>query len=187
MEKIQIGNKQFNVDIADTPEKRKQGLSNKTSIDKDYGMLFLFDKEQDEVSFTMKNTSIPLDIVFMDEDGEVISIENGEPHSNNPYIEYDVSYVLEVNPNSGIKVGDKLLLEDKENKDRPKMEVLDSKGKTQFKLSGGERIVSRKETKVLIRKAKKANKLKTDSAYSDLGRYLFSVFNKQDERGVEYV
>ena len=54
-------------------------------------------------------------------------------------------------------------------------------------LVGGERIVSRKETKVLIRKAKKALDSHSDSDYKSLGKYIFKVFKKQDSREPEYV
>ena len=51
-------------------------------------------------------------------------------------------------------------------------------------LKGGERIVSRRETKVLIKKAKKAYKSKSDNDYKTLGKYMFKVFdffkNKQN-------
>lgn len=186
MEKIKIGNKTFEVEIADTEEKRRIGLSNRKSLPKNQGMLFLFDEEQEEVSFTMKDTSIPLDIIFIDEDGDVISIAKGEPHNEDPYIEYEVSYVLEVNQDSGITEDDSLLLEEDDNTN-PEMEILDSKGKVQYKLKGGERIVSRRETKILIKKSKKAKKTNSDSSYRTLARYMFKVLNNQDSREPEYV
>jgi len=62
-------------------------------------------------------------------------------------------YVVELNQNRGVKVGDSLEFEDDDN---IVMKVLAPDGSTQMGLQGGERIVSRKETKVLIRKAKKA-------------------------------
>jgi len=62
-------------------------------------------------------------------------------------------YVVEVNVNSGVQEGDSLeFVEDEE----VVMKVLAPDGSSQMDLVGGERIVSRKETKVLIRKAKKA-------------------------------
>jgi hypothetical protein len=54
-------------------------------------------------------------------------------------------------------------------------------------LKGGERIVSRRETKILIKKAKKAEASKTDGAYRALGRYIFKVLKRQDSREPEYV
>mgnify|MGYP006872986311 CR=1 FL=1 len=54
-------------------------------------------------------------------------------------------------------------------------------------LFGGERIVSRRETKVLIRKALKAYNSKEDKDYKALGKYIFKVFKGQDTREPEYV
>lgn len=54
-------------------------------------------------------------------------------------------------------------------------------------LWGGERIISRRETKILIRKARKAYQTNQDSDYKTLGRYIFKVIKKQDTREPEYV
>jgi hypothetical protein len=54
-------------------------------------------------------------------------------------------------------------------------------------LKGGERIVSRKETKVLIKKALKAGASKEDKDYKALGKYIFKVLKGQNERPAEYV
>ena len=54
-------------------------------------------------------------------------------------------------------------------------------------IKGDVRIFSRKNTKVLIRQAKKADKLKTDSAYKRLGKSIFKYMRIQDENGEEYV
>ena len=70
------------------------------------------------------------------------------------------------------------------------MKVLAPDGSTQMNLQGGERIVSRKETKTLIRKAKRAyeNKDKDYDKYCKaLGRYMFKVIKGQNERPPEYV
>ena len=77
--------------------------------------------------------------------------------------------------------------DDDENDELPVMKVLAPDGSTQMELEGGERIVSRRETKILIKKAKKADKTKNDSDYKALGRYIFKVFKKQDARDPEYV
>lgn len=141
-------------------------------------MLFVYDDPQD-VSFWMKNTSIPLDIIFINEDEEVISVKKGIPMSEESITESNVQYVLEVNQNSGIKPGDEFEEHDEdEEDDLPKMKVLAPDGTVQMELEGGERIVSRKETKVLIKKAKKAYQSKDDKDYKALGKYIFKVFNK---------
>ena len=67
------------------------------------------------------------------------------------------------------------------------MYILGSDGKPQMDLVGGERIISIKETKSLISKAKRANKSKKDSDYKKLGKYIFKILKKQDERKPEYV
>lgn len=150
-------------------------------------MLFVYDEPQ-EVSFWMKNTSIPLDIIFINEDEEVISVKQGTPMSEESIVESEVQYVLEVNQNSGIKPGDEIDIEDEDDSDDlPKMKVLAPDGTVQMELEGGERIVSRRETKILIKKAKKAYRSKNDKDYKALGRYIFKVFNKQDNRDPEYV
>lgn len=150
-------------------------------------MLFVYDEPQ-EVSFWMKNTSIPLDIIFINEDEEVISVRQGTPMSEESIVESEVQYVLEVNQNSGIKPGDEIDIEDEDDIDNlPKMKVLAPDGTVQMELEGGERIVSRRETKILIKKAKKAYRSKNDKDYKALGRYIFKVFNKQDNRDPEYV
>jgi hypothetical protein len=72
------------------------------------------------------------------------------------------------------------------------MKVIDSKGNTQMELEGGERIVSRKETKMLIKKAKLAESVKNDpdkftKKCKSLGKYMFKVLRGQDSRDTEYV
>ena len=71
------------------------------------------------------------------------------------------------------------------------MKILAPDGSTQMKLEGGERIVSRRETKILISKAKKVyfnqNKSNDESLCKNLGKYMVKVLNKQDNRDPEYV
>lgn len=182
---ITIGDKKYKVEIADTPEKQEKGLMGRKSLPEDQGMLFIYDEPQD-LSYWMKNTLISLDIIFIDDDMEVVSVKQGQPMSKEPITENDVQYVLEVNSNSGIEEGDQLVIEDFDDKEYS-MHVLFPDGSTQMNLKGGERIVSRRETKILIKKAKKAEASKTDGAYRALGRYIFKVLKRQDSREPEYV
>lgn len=182
---ITIGDKKYKVEIADTPEKQEKGLMGRKSLPKNQGMLFIYDEPQD-LSYWMKNTLISLDIIFIDDDMEVVSVKQGQPMSEEPITENDVQYVLEVNSNSGIEEGDQLVIEDSDDKEYS-MHVLFPDGSTQMNLKGGERIVSRRETKILIKKAKKAEASKTDGAYRALGRYIFKVLKRQDSREPEYV
>lgn len=182
---ITIGDKKYKVEIADTPEKQEKGLMDRESLPENQGMLFIYDEPQD-LSYWMKNTLISLDIIFIDDDMEVVSVKQGQPMSEEPITEDDVQYVLEVNSNSGIEEGDQLVVEDSDDKEYS-MHVLFPDGSTQMNLKGGERIVSRRETKILIKKAKKAEASKTDGAYRALGRYIFKVLKRQDSREPEYV
>lgn len=179
---ITIGNKQYNVQEAKTQDEKAKGLQGIQELPKNEGMLFYYDSPQ-EVSMWMKDTNIPLDIIFINDDQEVIKVCQGKPNDETLITVQDVSYVLEINIDSGIKVGDELEFEDK----GPVMKVLAPDGSEQMWLWGEERIFSRKNTKVLIRKAKKAAETQLDSDYKALGKYMFKCIKIQDERTPEYV
>lgn len=185
---IKVGNKSYKVKEAKTDEEKSKGLQGVKELPKDEGMLFYFDSPQ-KVGFYMKDTLIPLDIVFINEDQEVIKVEEGVPNDESLIEEDDVSYVLEVNSNSGIKVGDELEIEDSE--ESPVMKVLAPDGSEQYALWGGERIFRRAFTKQLIRWAKKANNTKSldeqIKIYKRIGKKMFKEIKAQDERPAEYV
>lgn len=182
--KIEIGDKEYNVTCARTEEERIKGLQGVTELKEDEGMLFFFEEPQ-TVDFWMKDTKIPLDIIFIDEDMEVISIYKGKPESTTMAEEDNVKFVLEVNQGSGIKEGDELDIE--EDEELPTMKVIAPDGSTQMELKGGERIFSRKNTRTLIRMAKKAKSTKSDSDYKRLGKKMFNYIKTQDNREPEYV
>ena len=72
----------FNVEIAATPMNIQVGLMYRKSMPKDEGMLFQLGGEPREISFWMKNTLIPLDIIFVAKDGTIVKIhEMTEPKS----------------------------------------------------------------------------------------------------------
>lgn len=183
---IEIGGKKYKVKEAKTEEEKIKGLQYVKELPEDEGMLFYFDPPQEAIMW-MDKTKIPLDIIFINDDEEVVYVHHGDPESKKKIGVQDIAYVLEVNVNSGIKEGDELDFEDEDEDDGPVMKVLAQDGTSQADLWGGERIVSIKETKVLIRKAKKADTTKQDSAYKSLGRYIFKVLKKQDSREPEYV
>lgn len=186
MMKIEIGDKEYKVKIAKTEEEKMKGLQDIESLPENEGMLFIYDSPQD-VAYWMKDTKIPLDIVFINEDEEVISVKQGKPLSEDLIEEDRVLYVLEVNIDSGIQPGDDFdMEEDNEEKDNT-MKVLASDGTIQMELEGGERIFSRKNTKVLIKYAKKAYKTKEDKDYKALGKRLFKFLHTQDTNEPEYV
>ena len=187
---ISINDEDYDVLVFRTEEEKEIGLQNVESMDDDEGGIFVYDKPQ-HVDFWMKDTSIPLDIIFVDENNTVISVKQGEPNSEEYISEDNVKYVIELNANSGIKSGDKVVFEDYteiiNGLDVNKMYVIGEDGKPQMELFGGERIFSIPSTKIIIKKAKKAYKEKTDSAYRSLGKYVFKEMNAQDSRGKEYV
>nr|DAN43588.1 MAG TPA: hypothetical protein [Caudoviricetes sp.] len=184
--KIEIGDKIYNVEVARTDEEKIKGLQGKTSLDSDEGMLFIYE-EPGNIAFWMKDTEIPLDIVFMDEDGEVISVKQGQPNDETLLEEDDVMYVLEVNQGSGIQPGDEMEEADDNEDETPTMKVLAPDGSTQMELEGGERIFSRKNTKTLIKMAKRAYSSELDKDYKALGKKIFKYLHTQDTNTPEYV
>ncbi|MCK4265810.1 MAG: DUF192 domain-containing protein, partial [Thermoplasmata archaeon] len=68
----------FTCEIADDSAERSEGLMYRTELASDHGMLFVFDHTQ-EVQFWMKNTLIPLDIIFIDNNGVVLNIAEADP------------------------------------------------------------------------------------------------------------
>ena len=74
--KIKIGEKEYKVDVAETEIQKEIGLQNTHYLPEDEGMLFIYD-EPETIGFWMKDTEIPLDIIFINEDFEVISIAKG--------------------------------------------------------------------------------------------------------------
>jgi hypothetical protein len=107
------GDVALKVQVADTDETRGYGLMYRTAMPEREGMLFLFPSPR-FVSFWMKNTPLPLDIIFLDGDGTVIQIvPNTTPLSLDP-IPSDAAAgaVLELNAGAahrlGISTGDRL-------------------------------------------------------------------------------
>lgn len=184
--KIEIGDKEYNVEVVRTEEEKIKGLQEKESLGENEGMLFIYDEPQ-ELAFWMKDTAIPLDIVFIDEDGEVISVQQGQPYDETLLEEDGVMYVLEVNQNSGIQPGDELDIEEDDDDKQPVMKVLAPDGSTQMELEGGERIFSRKNTKTLIKMAKRAYSSELDKDYKALGKKVFKYLHIQDTNTPEYV
>ena len=182
---IKLGGQEYDIFIAKSEEQKQKGLQHFKSLPKDEGMLFVINESNPvETFFHMHNVPFPLDMIFMDDEFKVIDVKRGNPEDDK--IEGVASYVLEVNADSGIKVGDEADIEDEEDEEYV-MKVLSPDGTVQMHLEGGERIVSRKETVVLIKKALKAASSKEDKDYKALGKYIFKVLKGQNERPAEYV
>lgn len=88
------------VEIADEVEERAQGLMGRETLPPDHGMLFLFEY-QDILTFWMKDTLIPLDILFFDSQGNLVSTSTMQPCTEDPCSKYSSSVAagiaLEVN------------------------------------------------------------------------------------------
>jgi len=100
------------IDVADTPIKREYGLMDRKSLANNRGMLFKFPQSH-RLGFWMRNTYIPLDIAFIDDNGRISQIEKMYPLSTRSIRSNDnCKYALEVNAGwfkeNGIKVGDKI-------------------------------------------------------------------------------
>ena len=106
-------NYDFDIELADSAAKRSTGMMFRKTNDDDLGMLFVFpEKTERERRFWMKNTFIPLDIIFIRKDGTISHIaKNAKPHDETPIPSNGPVYaVLEINGNLTdeyeIKVGD---------------------------------------------------------------------------------
>jgi uncharacterized membrane protein (UPF0127 family) len=96
----------FTVEVADDEAERAQGLMNRESLPRFGGMLFVYDSAR-PVSFWMKNTLIPLDMLFFDETGTLVSIHaNAVPHDETPIPSGEpAQFVLEINGGAAAKLG----------------------------------------------------------------------------------
>lgn len=108
----------FAVEIADSVEERAVGLMERQKLDDNRGMFFIF-PNQDNLTFWMKNTYLPLDIIFIDQDWRIVKIaRNAQPclKGECPYYRSEVlaQYVLEINAGlsdaKDIKEGDQVSL-----------------------------------------------------------------------------
>ena len=100
------------VEIADDDFEMSRGLMYRTALAEDRGMLFVYPDEE-ERSFWMRNTLIPLSIAFMDSEGRIVDIQDMKPLDDDPphYVSAEPArYALEVNKGffeeRGVKVGD---------------------------------------------------------------------------------
>jgi uncharacterized membrane protein (UPF0127 family) len=196
--KLKVGEKEFSVKVAETPEARKQGLLNvkSGSMPKTAGLVLKFDQAT-PATITMKGMKFPIDIVFI-RDGKVQKVISAEPDQEDISINDVSDLVLEVPSGSGegLKKGDVVDWAGEKLKDgtiqmadggvavaEGAMQVLDENGKVQTNIEGDERIFSRKHTERLIDLASKA---KSDNDYKKLGMAMMQMINKQDTQEQEY-
>jgi uncharacterized membrane protein (UPF0127 family) len=112
--RLSIANKlSLNIKIADNDSARMKGLMFVRNLPENEGMLFIMEDEA-QVNMWMKNTYIPLDMIFINSNKEIVSMaENTKPLSTEIISSKNkVKYVLEINgglaKKSGLKIGDKI-------------------------------------------------------------------------------
>lgn len=74
-------------EVVDTPEERELGLSGRTHVEDGYGMLFVFE-EVDTPGFWMKDMQVPIDIIWLSDDGTILGIEENVSPSTYPSVFY---------------------------------------------------------------------------------------------------
>ena len=118
--KTQSGSVVVKAEVADDDEERSQGLMNREKLESGNGMLFVFEDEAPR-AFWMKNTLIPLDIIFIDETDLVTDIFTAQPQPNTPDSRLKIyqssvptKYVIEINANTSqqinLQIGDYIKL-----------------------------------------------------------------------------
>jgi uncharacterized membrane protein (UPF0127 family) len=111
---VKIGMRLYRLEVADSDATREHGLMQRDSMPADHGMIFVFPDLQ-ERGFWMDKTRIPLDILFLDSSGRVVSIHQMQPYdrnttrSNGP-----AQFAIELNQGAanqaGVKVGDTIYI-----------------------------------------------------------------------------
>jgi uncharacterized membrane protein (UPF0127 family) len=105
----------FDLEVAQTPQQQQVGLMFRTHLAKDRGMLFPFDPPR-PVSFWMKNTLIPLDLIYLRHGAIQTLYLNVSPCQTDPCLDYpsqdDIDQVIEIRGGRaqelGLKVGDRI-------------------------------------------------------------------------------
>jgi len=112
-------NRCFSVEIADDPDEQRQGLMFRESLAPDHGMLFIFERDA-LYGFWMKNTRIPLDMIWLDAQMRVVFIqEDAQPCTADPCASYrtptEARYVLELNAGTArqisLSAGDRMQIQ----------------------------------------------------------------------------
>ena len=112
--RVQIGNQPFTLEIADNPGEREIGLMHRDHLDADHGMLFVFPDSRTR-EFWNHEVAFPLDLIFLDGDGMVVSIKGMQAYSDLA-VSSDVpaQYAVELNAGSAqrlwLSVGARLSL-----------------------------------------------------------------------------
>jgi uncharacterized membrane protein (UPF0127 family) len=107
---MKVGSRSYHMEVASDDFSRGKGLMERDSLPDDRGMIFVFLQDTDE-PFWMKNTRFPLDILFIDSGGKIISIGHMKPFDETNTLPGGMyRYAIELNAGdaaaAGVKVGD---------------------------------------------------------------------------------
>lgn len=113
--KVQIGEQIWQTEVANNDKLRQRGLMFREKLNENEGMIFVFNYSAPH-SFWMKNTLIPLDIIWISEDLKVVDVQTLEPCLHDPCPSYQpkqkAKYVLEINAGKFRgKIGDKVKIQ----------------------------------------------------------------------------
>lgn len=105
---VEVAGHRYDVEIANTPDTLQKGLMFRERLAQDRGMLFIFDQEY-PLAFWMKNTHIPLDILYFNSEGVLVDQKRGAtPCKADPCPNYQsalpAQYVLELNAGEAARI-----------------------------------------------------------------------------------
>ncbi len=107
---VEVGGERFQVEVADDDAERARGLMFRDAMADDHGMLFIHDHQEPQ-AYWMKNTRIPLDILYFDRDRRLVSQQRDVPPCSAgdrcpPYpSRAPAQYVLELNAGQAARLG----------------------------------------------------------------------------------
>jgi uncharacterized protein len=109
---VELAGKRYTVELATNDAQRERGLMFRQRMDADRGMLFVHEREE-PLAYWMKNTLIPLDIIFVRSDGTIVRIANAKALDETPVPAGEpIALVLEIHGGRaaelGIKAGDRV-------------------------------------------------------------------------------
>ena len=102
---MKIGDRTFDIEVAKTPQQHEIGLMKRDSMPENHGMIFVFDDEH-MLEFWMKDTRIPLDIMYLDASGKVVSVATMRPYDLTSISSLvPAQYAIELNAGMVAKLG----------------------------------------------------------------------------------
>jgi uncharacterized membrane protein (UPF0127 family) len=114
--KMTIGSKTYELEMARTSDEQETGLMKRDTMPEDHGMIFIFQADRLQ-QFWMKDTRIPLDIIFVDHSGRVVSVSTMQPYDLNTTSSIEpAQYAIELNAGqakaAGVEKGNTLKIPD---------------------------------------------------------------------------